>query len=142
QHITLSGYGNQKNLNGQIILLSPGTNVQVGQTSVSTDATGAGAASLPTSSPATVDVRISVPGYLSKVIHNVNPANVNTLNFGQLTPGDLNGDGIVNAIDYSIMASKFGQAYGLADFANDGKVDANDISILIGSWNQVGQQIK
>lgn len=52
-------------------------------------------------------------------------------------PGDLNGDGAVDAADLSVLIGSFGQAVAPgtgADFNGDGIVDAADLSVLIGAF--------
>ena len=48
--------------------------------------------------------------------------------------GDLNNDGIVDAIDLSIFVSRWGSSDPDADLNNDGIVDAADLSLLVGNW--------
>ena len=48
--------------------------------------------------------------------------------------GDANGDGHVNGLDYSILASHDGQNYPPADFNGDGTVGAADLAILLSHW--------
>jgi hypothetical protein len=50
------------------------------------------------------------------------------------TPGDVNGDGRVNALDLSTLISKDGQDYPAADFNGDGTVGAADMAILLSRW--------
>lgn len=50
------------------------------------------------------------------------------------TPGDVNGDGRVNAIDLSALISHDGQNYPAADFNGDGVVGAADLAILLNRW--------
>lgn len=50
-------------------------------------------------------------------------------------PGDLNGDGLVNAGDLAGLLSAWGATSGAADINGDGIVDAVDLSILISNWN-------
>ena len=50
--------------------------------------------------------------------------------------GDLNNDGIVDAIDLSIFVSRWGSSDPDADFNNDGIVDASDLSILVSNWGE------
>ncbi len=47
-------------------------------------------------------------------------------------PADLNGDGVVDAADLSILLNCWGQA--CADLNGDGGTDAADLSILLNSW--------
>jgi len=53
-------------------------------------------------------------------------------------PGDINGDGVVNARDLSILATnwleKVPPAAANADINGDGVVNARDLSILAGNW--------
>ena len=71
--------------------------------------------------------------------------------FGDLTPnisvnvtiaatlrGDLNNDGIVNSLDWSIMNSKWFTADPIADLNSDGLVNAVDCSILNADWFKRG----
>jgi hypothetical protein len=55
--------------------------------------------------------------------------------------GDANGDGVVNAVDLSILSSEWGrqctsQQPCRADFNNDGIVNAVDLSILAANWGR------
>jgi hypothetical protein len=59
----------------------------------------------------------------------------------QPCPGDANGDGVVNAVDLSILASEWGrqctsQQPCRADFNHDGIVNAVDLSILAANWGR------
>ena len=51
-------------------------------------------------------------------------------------PGDADGDGMVNLVDFSILASVFGTAYASADFNGDGFVNLADFSILAANFGQ------
>ena len=51
--------------------------------------------------------------------------------------GDLNNDGIVDAIDLSIFVSRWGSSDPDADLNNDGIVDAADLSILVSNWGEI-----
>jgi hypothetical protein len=64
-----------------------------------------------------------------------------TINIGSTPPatktGDINSDGSVNFLDFSLLASKYGQsgaALGRSDINADGKVDFLDFSILAGQY--------
>ena len=48
-------------------------------------------------------------------------------------PGDLNGDGVVNGADLSILLSGWGMP-GPADLDGNGTVGGSDLAILLGSW--------
>jgi hypothetical protein len=49
------------------------------------------------------------------------------------TPGDLNGDGVVNAADLAILLGAWGTS-GPGDFNLDGIVNAADLATLLGYW--------
>ena len=51
------------------------------------------------------------------------------------TPGDLDGDGVVNAADLSILLSAWGSADPNADIDGNGVVGAADLSVLLGNWS-------
>ena len=52
---------------------------------------------------------------------------------GNLSLGDLNGDGSVDAADLADMLNSWGSG-GPADLNGDGSVDASDMSILLGNF--------
>jgi peptidoglycan/xylan/chitin deacetylase (PgdA/CDA1 family) len=59
--------------------------------------------------------------------------------FNTLTPGDANGDGNVDALDLSILASNWlgtGKTFAQGDFSFDGTVNALDLSILATNWGK------
>ncbi len=49
-------------------------------------------------------------------------------------PGDINGDGQVNAVDLAILIGLWGSVDPAADLNDDGVVNAQDLAILIGNW--------
>jgi hypothetical protein len=51
------------------------------------------------------------------------------------TTGDLNGDGVVNIFDLSILLSNWGTSNPDADLNNDGVVNIFDLSILLSNWD-------
>ncbi len=50
-------------------------------------------------------------------------------------PGDINGDGLVNAGDLAGLLGAWGSTSGPADINGDGIVDATDLAILVSNWN-------
>lgn len=55
--------------------------------------------------------------------------------FGDPRPtGDLNGDGLVNAVDLALMLGAWGTSDAVADLNDDGVVDAVDLALLLGAW--------
>jgi len=49
-------------------------------------------------------------------------------------PADLNGDGLVNGADLTILLSLWGSSSPQADLDNDGSVGAGDIAVLLNAW--------
>jgi hypothetical protein len=49
-------------------------------------------------------------------------------------PGDVNGDGKVDGLDYGMLVSHLGQSYVAADFNKDGTVSAADLAIMLAKW--------
>ena len=52
---------------------------------------------------------------------------------GTSVPGDLNGDGTVNAADLSALLGNWGGS-GTGDIDGDGSVGAADLSALLAAW--------
>jgi uncharacterized membrane protein YgcG len=48
--------------------------------------------------------------------------------------GDLNGDGKINLVDFSVMLVHWGASYAPDDLNSDGTVDLPDLSILLSHW--------
>ncbi len=78
------------------------------------------------------------------VSHNITTPSSNTTytatyeedNSGSLR-GDLNNDGIVNSLDWSIMNNKWFSNDTTADLNNDGIVNSLDFSIMNGNWSKI-----
>lgn len=51
-----------------------------------------------------------------------------------INPADLNGDGVVNALDLAILLNAWGSA-GPGDINGSGVVDAADLAALLSAWN-------
>ncbi len=49
-------------------------------------------------------------------------------------PGDINGDGLVNASDLAILLGNWGSS-GSGDINGDGTVNGSDLAILLGNWS-------
>ncbi len=54
--------------------------------------------------------------------------------------GDLNGDNVVNSLDYAIFIGKFGSNDSLADFNGDGEVNTLDYGILLRNYDVSGEE--
>jgi len=69
----------------------------------------------------------------------------NTFNFGELRVGDVNGDNVVSALDFSLLAGSYNEALGDsnynpdADLNGDNTVDALDFSLLASNYNVAGE---
>ena len=51
-------------------------------------------------------------------------------------PGDLNGDGLVNAADLALLLNGWGVCVGcVGDLNRDGTVGAADLAILLNAWS-------
>jgi hypothetical protein len=53
----------------------------------------------------------------------------------QGNPADINGDGVINGADLSIVLGFWGSAAPGPDINNDGIVDGADIALVLGSWS-------
>ena len=49
-------------------------------------------------------------------------------------PGDLDGDGLVDGADLTILLADWGLSDSVADLSDDGLVDGADLSALLGDW--------
>jgi hypothetical protein len=49
-------------------------------------------------------------------------------------PGDLNGDGLINGDDLTLLLNNWGGT-GVGDINGDGTVGASDLTVLLGAWN-------
>lgn len=90
---------------------------------------------LPLDPDKTYDIRISIPGFLSKVTTNVALDSSAVLDTGSLHPGDLNQDKKINWQDYATWKAGYGQTVtnDLRDFNGDGKIDFFDFAVSFGS---------
>ena len=53
-----------------------------------------------------------------------------------IAPGDINGDGVVNAADLGLLLAAWGSKNpAAADISGDGVVDAQDLSMLMAAWS-------
>jgi hypothetical protein len=65
---------------------------------------------------------------------NISTAAALTVSTVALTPGDLNADSHVDAIDLSILLSNYSTTNSVADINKDGTVDIFDLSILLSHY--------
>ncbi len=86
------------------------------------------------------DIFLKVDGYLKKSVGTQTITPNTILNFPTITPGDINGDNVINISDLSQFALSFGKTSGdegynsLADLNCDSNVNIVDISLLAGSY--------
>ena len=84
---------------------------------------------------------VSKPGYLSYTINNLTLTeleNIETIDIRQLA-GDINGDGIVNAVDLTLLLSEFNRIplnFQYADIDGNGIVNAADLTFLLAGFNK------
>lgn len=87
------------------------------------------------------DLEIIAPLYLIEKLTNV-PFVFNTttiIEFPKLLIGDLNGDNIINSLDWSLMRDNWGKGNVSADLNKDGIVNAIDWSFLNKNWAKKGK---
>jgi Leucine-rich repeat (LRR) protein len=84
---------------------------------------------------------VTKPGYLSYTIKNLTlteGASIETIDIRQLA-GDVNGDGIVNAVDLTYLLSEFNRVpviHEHADIDGNGIVNAADLTYLLAGFNK------
>ncbi|MCL1816991.1 MAG: carboxypeptidase regulatory-like domain-containing protein, partial [Clostridiales bacterium] len=111
-------------------------------TSAKTDKTGAYTLIIPAMPQgASYKLVVKKPGYLSYTIKNnvFSPGQqLDTINISQLA-GDINGDGVVNAEDLTILLSQFNKSpheINNADIDGNGIVNAVDLTYLLAAFNK------
>lgn len=99
------------------------------------------------SSISTIPVTVTTalpPGSLIKIIVGMHSSTFHPCCFREIdvyvpadlpvsVPGDINGDGTVDAADLSVMLANWGMG-GPADLNDDGTTDAADLAILLANW--------
>jgi len=79
-------------------------------------------------------VRALVVGLAASNFSTVSFLGVGETPMPKLKLGDLNGDGKVSLVDFSIMLVHWGTVYPLADLNGDGTVNLPDLSIMLFNW--------
>ena len=51
-------------------------------------------------------------------------------------PADINGDGVVNGADLTLLLGDWGAMESVADLDNSGTVDGADLTVLLGDWGE------
>jgi hypothetical protein len=80
-----------------------------------------------------VKVRALLPSYTASAYSSISYLGVG-VSPRPRGKGDLNGDGKVNLVDFSIMLVHWGQDYPPAEFSGDHIVGLQDLSILLYNW--------
>lgn len=133
---------NGKAVSGTIEFIDPTTRSKIFQSSITTDSNGQYIMNVPAGLAAMVILRAKIPGYISKLIANVDLRNTAVLevSFPKLSAGDFNGDQTINSLDFSYMNDKWGTQTGqLADINRDGAVNSIDFSYLSSNWLMTGE---
>lgn len=92
----------------------------------------------------TFDVIVKVAGYLSKGVEDVVIASgsSNSLSLGSIIPGDMNSDGFINLIDFSVISPMMFSTSGdanynpIADFNCDESINLIDVSLVNNGFGQ------
>jgi len=80
------------------------------------------------------DFQIKVTNFLTKSIKNTTFNSSMNLNFDVLNSGDLDGNNIVNSLDFAKLSAKWGQSDPAADINQDGVVNTIDFALLNSNW--------
>ena len=86
-------------------------------------------------------LKVTKPGYLSYTINNLSQAGLAAIDELDIRPlaGDVNGDGIVNAVDLAQLLSEFNRTplvFFEADIDGNGVVNATDLTYLLAGFNK------
>lgn len=131
--------------NGVLYFYEPGTDALIESIELEIPQDGTfDIGQLPTPS---LDAFLKLEGYLQKAIYSVE---VNEpligLDFGSLTPGEISGDNLVGAADFSIFSSSYGAVEGnsnyniLADINCDSAINIADYAIFSANYGLIGDQ--
>jgi len=102
------------------------------------DASGQVALPSNTLSDGTYDVLISSPSYLKSMNNSKSLASGNNATLSALLAGDLNGDNVINTLDWSEMSPVWFTSDAISDINQDGIVNSIDFSFLSQNWFEVG----
>ncbi|MCR4322719.1 MAG: dockerin type I domain-containing protein, partial [Candidatus Azambacteria bacterium] len=84
------------------------------------------------------DILVSSPRYLRKKTFAYNVSSNANIILPILPVGDLNGDNIINSLDWSLMSGRWFSSDANADINSDGIVNSIDWSFLSKNWFQTG----
>lgn len=132
---------NQRNVAGTIEFLNPTNGSKVFQVSFITNSAGQYLVDVPSGLLPFVNFRAGIPGYLSKLVSNVNltTTSIVDVTFPTLLAGDFNEDQMVNSLDFSYMNSKWNLTDALSDINKDGIVNSLDFAYVSNNWLLLGE---
>lgn len=81
-----------------------------------------------------VKAQSSIPGFGESTFSTISFLGVGEEALPKFKIGDLNGDGKVNLVDFSILLTHWGTNYAADDLNGDGTVDLPDLSIMLFNW--------
>jgi|GEM_PF-3600573 len=132
-------YGNPISKLFEITIFEVGTSNSV--LTFSQNADNSGKVILPSSSSLTsgiYDIGVSSEKYLSKKTMNVNMMSDSNINLTQINSGDVNSDGIINSLDWSLLSSNWFTSNASYDLNGDNFINSLDWSIVSKNWFLTG----
>lgn len=129
-----------RTVSGTIVFIDSAANAVVKTLLFAADSAGHFTFPIPAGLPLAADVKVVIPGYLTRIARSQDMASSQSLDITVplLLAGDLNGDGAVNALDFSLMSRQWNGA-GAADYNRDGAVNALDFAFLRKNWWAKGE---
>ncbi len=122
-----------------ITIFKPGTSNSI--FTFSKKASSAGGISLPVVSsliPGIYDVGVKTDKYLSKKTKSVNLKSNFNITLAQMDAGDVNSDGIINSLDWSLLSSNWFTSNSSYDLTGDNFINSLDWSIMSKNWFLTG----
>ena len=120
-------------------IFSLGTSNSVYTFSATADSSGA--VSLPASSNVAVgsyDIGVKSSKYIAKKITGVSLVSDSNVSLSQMNAGDVNSDGIINSLDWSLLSSNWFTSNASYDLNGDGFINSLDWSIVSKNWFLTG----
>ena len=135
----LEGLANPSSVNLTVVISKSGIGTLVAAFPDRPDSVGV--VSLPSAllfSPGSYDLVVSAPYYLRKKTVNIELTAGAVVQLPALGAGDLNSDGIVNSLDWSIMRAAWAKSSASADINKDRTVNSVDWGYLRKNWLKLG----